>query len=49
MIDQTSFVLNFPLERPHCGIPLTTKDGITDIRLDTAKLPTGPVFYFELE
>ena len=31
------------------GIPLTTKDGITEISLDTAKLPNGPVCYFELE
>ena len=31
------------------GIPLTTKDGITEIILDTAKLPNGPAFYFELE
>ena len=31
------------------GIPLTTKEGITEINLDTAKLPNGPVFYFELE
>ena len=31
------------------GIPLTTKDGITGISLDTAKLPNGPVCYFELE
>jgi len=31
------------------GIPLTTKDGITEISLDTAKLPNGPAFYFELE
>ena len=31
------------------GIPLKTKDGITEINLDTAKLPNGPAFYFELE
>ena len=31
------------------GIQLTTKDGITEINLDTAKLPNGPAFYFELE
>ena len=29
--------------------PATTKDGITEINLDTAKLPDGPAFYFELE
>ena len=31
------------------GIPLTMKDGITEISLDTAKLPNGPAFYFELK
>ena len=31
------------------GIPLTTKEGITEINLDTAKLPNGATFYFELE
>ena len=31
------------------GIPLKTKDGITEISLNTAKLPNGPAFYFELE
>ena len=31
------------------GIPLTTRDGITGVHLDTAKLPNGAAFYFELE
>ena len=30
------------------GISLATRDGITEIHLDTAKLPHGAAFYFEL-